>query len=74
MVNWLYLKKIIESFKDNSDFFSLACACDMTGSKTDLCDKDSGQCSCKEMFSGRRCDNCIFGYVGFPDCHGNALL
>ena len=46
----------------------------MTGSTTDLCDKDSGQCFCKEMFSGRRCDNCIFGYVGFPDCHGNALL
>ena len=45
----------------------------MTGSTTDLCDKDSGQCFCKEMFSGRRCDNCIFGYVGFPDCHGNDI-
>ena len=43
----------------------------MTGSKTDLCDKDSGQCFCKEMFTGRRCNYCIFGYVGFPKCYGN---
>ena len=28
----------------------------------------SGQCQCREGFSGRRCDRCSFGYRDFPLC------
>ena len=69
-----HLPELMESLWDNSDVFSLGCDCDMTGSESSECDKISGQCSCKALISGRQCDNCIFGYVGFPYCHGNDIL
>lgn len=28
----------------------------------------TGQCVCKEGFTGRQCDTCAFGYRGFPEC------
>jgi laminin alpha 1/2 len=32
------------------------------------CDVHSGQCECKEGFSGRACDYCDVGYFGYPNC------
>ena len=59
------------------------CKCSRFGSKDPNCD-DSGNCECKSVFqgpkcmhcknsnhTGSRCDDCIPGYYGFPDCKGN---
>lgn len=32
------------------------------------CDVKTGQCVCKEGFTGRACDYCAFGYFGYPNC------
>eukprot|EP00118_Oscarella_pearsei_P020227 m.218647 g.218647 ORF g.218647 m.218647 type:complete len:1794 (+) comp39902_c1_seq2:821-6202(+) len=37
------------------------CACDGEGSNSSICDKTSGQCSCIDGFSGRKCDVCKDG-------------
>ena len=34
----------------------------------DICGKDDGQCLCKDGFGGERCDRCVPGWFGFPDC------
>ena len=59
------------------------CKCSRFGSENPNCD-DSGNCECKSVFqgpkcmhcknsnhTGSRCDDCIPGYYGFPDCKGN---
>ncbi|XP_063394216.1 laminin subunit alpha [Cydia fagiglandana] len=32
------------------------------------CDKQSGNCQCKENVVGRVCDRCVPGHYAFPDC------
>ena len=34
----------------------LACACDENGSEDQLCDKDSGQCTCHPYVEGLKCE------------------
>ncbi len=46
----------------------LACDCDLSGSTAELCDQTTGQCSCREGVTARRCDKCYPGYYGFPLC------
>ena len=46
-----------------------ACECDMTGSQSKNCDK-SGQCECLPHIEGKKCDTCIPGFHGFPNCRG----
>lgn len=37
-----------------------ACDCNAIGSvTTDSCNVDTGQCQCKENFTGRTCDRCM---------------
>lgn len=46
----------------------LDCSCDRKGTTEEICDKESGKCLCKEGYGGERCDKCIPGYYGYPDC------
>ncbi|XP_018564888.1 laminin subunit alpha-1-like [Anoplophora glabripennis] len=39
-----------------------ACECDPIGSTTKQCDNVTGQCRCKERFTGRTCSRCEVGY------------
>ena len=43
-----------------------ACLCYPAGSRSEVCDRVSGQCKCRhEDITGRRCDNCTMdGYYG----------
>ncbi|XP_052607209.1 laminin subunit alpha-2 [Peromyscus californicus insignis] len=53
------------------------CHCDPVGSLSEVCVKDEkyarrglmpGSCHCKTGFGGMRCDRCVRGYSGYPDC------
>jgi len=47
--------------------------CDCSGAGTiggadQQCEVHGGQCPCKENVIGRRCEECMIGYFGFPNC------
>lgn len=47
-------------FIKNAHVLVTACDCNAIGSVvTDLCNVDTGQCQCKENFTGRTCDRCM---------------
>lgn len=48
--------------------YYLDCNCDARGTKQGICDKSDGVCLCKEGYGGSRCDQCINGYYGYPNC------
>ena len=41
------------------------CQCNLTGTvnSSDVCDKVSGQCPCKELLTGRTCNQCKVGNI-----------
>lgn len=41
-----------------------ACDCDIYGSATNQCDRQTGQCVCKKGMGGYKCDKCARGYLG----------
>jgi len=43
------------------------CGCDETGSVGASCNQISGQCKCKDNFTGLQCDTCVDGNEG-TDC------
>ncbi|KAI6235067.1 Laminin alpha [Aphelenchoides besseyi] len=47
------------------------CECNQQGSHNEekQCDPLSGQCLCKENVGGRRCEKCLPGFYGFPQCY-----
>jgi hypothetical protein len=45
-----------------------ACDCSERGSLSNVCDVESGQCSCKSNYGGRTCDICGDGYYSHPEC------
>ena len=46
-----------------------SCDCDPNGSRTTaICEYFGGQCECEENIIGRRCEQCLTGYYGFPKC------
>lgn len=44
------------------------CECNSIGAVRQSCDVKTGQCECKEGFTGRACDYCAIGYYSFPSC------
>lgn len=44
------------------------CECDHTGSIGQSCDLYTGQCLCREGFTGRQCNRCSIGYFDYPSC------
>ena len=42
-----------------SSFFSPDCECDNGGALDHICNKDSGQCSCRPRVQGRMCDKSV---------------
>ena len=44
------------------------CECSLvaTIARNNVCDKTSGQCLCKEGFTGRKCSTCMEGFYGYP--------
>ena len=31
---------------------------------------NNGTCACKDNYGGNKCDSCIEGFFGFPNCQG----
>jgi laminin alpha 3/5 len=46
------------------------CNCDLNGTEYQktFCNKENGQCKCKENTDGLRCDVCKAGFFDYPDC------
>lgn len=52
-----------------------ACNCDIHGSSSLNCNKQSGNCSCKTLVVGRKCDSCLGGfYYGLDQYHPTGCL
>ena len=49
-------------------FFILECDCNLEGTIEAICDKRSGDCLCKQSYSGSKCEKCSDGFYGTPDC------
>nr|CAH7745361.1 unnamed protein product [Callosobruchus chinensis] len=47
-----------EHYGDPAQLNCKACECDSIGSASKQCDNNTGQCECKEKFTGRTCDKC----------------
>lgn len=45
-----------------------ACGCSTAGSRSEICDADSGRCECQPNYQGLKCNRCAPGYYGFPAC------
>ena len=63
----------ISSFFSSKIFFS-ECNCQNEGSKSLTCDKRYGMCGCKSNIIGDKCDKCIDGFFGFPNCQSKWFL
>lgn len=45
------------------------CGCHPLGSQTRQCNRETGQCECRNGMAGPRCDECARGFTGiFPNC------
>ena len=51
----------------------IECNCNGDGSENGNCN-DAGKCSCKPGFDGNKCDKCVKGFFGFPQCQSIHLV
>ena len=47
-----------------------ACQCDLYGSYSVSCEQVTGQCSCRDNFAGRMCQQCKENFYNYPICEG----
>ena len=52
----------------------LECSCHEQGAEDQLCDKESGQCTCRPHVVGLKCKKCQDEYWAFPDCQGRYII
>ena len=87
---WRRLSKLIKpiQYTFSSQLYVLIsdCKCNPVGSTTLDCGKINGECSCKETFTGIKCDQCIPNVIGdkcdacepsffnYPLCEGLSKL
>ena len=45
-----------------------ACNCKSEGSSSPICNKETGKCTCKDGFTGDKCDQCAAGHFGSHNC------
>lgn len=57
------------------------CNCELNGTvdRDPVCDKENGQCKCRNSIDGRKCDKCKAGFYEYPvcnacDCHEEGSL
>eukprot|EP00079_Xenopus_tropicalis_P016422 XP_004915294.1 PREDICTED: laminin subunit alpha-1 isoform X1 [Xenopus tropicalis] len=69
-----YRQHKVSPYEDNP---CIPCECDVFGSVNSVCVVDDnhakpgsspGQCQCKEGYTGTKCDQCKFGFKGYPNC------
>ena len=64
----------IHAFLDSTNVqysnHSVDCECDGNGTKDNVCNKDTGLCTCKEGYANEKCNECKDGFYSFPQCHG----
>ena len=63
----------VSCFSSPNNSFS-GCNCQNEGSKNLTCDKRYGKCVCKPNIIGDKCDKCIDGFFGFPNCQSKWLI
>ena len=51
-----------------------SCECNNAGSSNLVCEKTTGQCSCKTHSLGLQCDTCPSGYYGLNANHSEGCL
>ena len=47
--------------------FTTGCKCNLNGSRSDLCDLNSGACECFDNIVGRDCSSCDQNFQGFNE-------
>ena len=50
-------------------FWIIACNCNEFGAMDSSCN-NNGICACMDNYGGHKCDSCIEGFFGFPNCQG----
>ena len=56
-----------------NEMLSTSCNCNQEGSNSIACDNE-GKCYCKSNIDGDKCDKCINGFFGFPNCQSKWFL
>ncbi|OCT76655.1 hypothetical protein XELAEV_18031856mg [Xenopus laevis] len=73
-IDGYYRQHKVSPYEENP---CIPCECDAYGSVNSVCVTDDnhakpgsppGQCQCKEGYTGRKCDQCEFGFKGYPHC------
>ena len=58
------LSKFLFSYKNQSLFSISECICNINGSTSLECHEDNGKCSCKDGYTGIKCDGCMPNVIG----------
>ena len=68
------LQEDLDVYSASGDLGCQSCDCHVIGSASSKCDRDTGQCECRENVIGRRCGQCEENYAGMDEhgCHGTS--